>query len=54
MANEQNYYMVLLHNDNAVSEKLACTKCHNDDMDTLQIDDNDNVTCLDCGNKYQV
>ena len=53
MANESNYTMVLLHNDNQVDEKQACPNCHNDDMDTLEIDDDD-VTCLECGHKYQV
>lgn len=53
MANESNYTIVLLYNDNQVPESLACPNCHQDDMDMLQIDD-DTVTCLDCGHVYTI
>ena len=36
MANEENYTMVFLH-DNTVDDKFACPKCHNNDVDTLEI-----------------
>ncbi|MCK9369889.1 hypothetical protein M0R04_08295 [Candidatus Dojkabacteria bacterium] len=52
MANEQNYTIVLLQNNNQALEQFACPKCHNDDMDTLEIDENDEVKCLDCGNEF--
>ena len=54
MANESNYTIVLLHNDNQVEEKQVCPKCHNDNVDTLEIDDGDCVTCLECGHEYQI
>ena len=54
MANESNYTIVLLHNDNEVYEKNACPGCGNVNADTLEIDDNDCVTCLACGHKYQI
>ena len=38
MANEENYTMVFLH-DNTVDDKFACPKCHNNDVDTLEIDE---------------
>ena len=60
MANEENYTMVFLH-DNTVDDKFACPKCHNNDVDTLDKDEqagcNTNkslVTCTECGNKYEV
>ena len=60
MANEENYTMVFLH-DNTVDDKFACPKCHNNDVDTLEIDeqmecatDKVLVTCTECGNKYEV
>jgi transcription elongation factor Elf1 len=54
MANEENYRVEILHNPNAVPECFACPVCHNDDMDTLEIHEDDTVTCLDCGNVYKV
>ena len=61
MANEENYTMVFLHDDNTVDDKFACPKCHNNDVDTLEIDEQagcttDKVlgTCTECGNKYEV
>jgi DNA-directed RNA polymerase subunit M/transcription elongation factor TFIIS len=61
MANEENYTMVFLHDDNTVSDKFACPKCHNNDVDTLEIDEQTGcntdkvlVTCTECGNKYEV
>ena len=55
MANERNYTMVILHNDNAVPEHLACPNCHNDDMDTLEINpDTGEVKCLECGKEYKI
>ena len=60
MANEENYTMVFLH-DNTVDDKFACPKCHNNDVDTLEIDEQAGcttdkvlVTCTECGNKYEV
>ena len=53
MANESNYTIVMMHNPNQVIEKFSCPNCHNDDMDTLAIDD-DTVTCLDCGTEYNI
>ena len=54
MANEQNYRVVVAKNENTVEEKFSCPNCHNDDIDTLQIDDNDNVKCLECGTEYNL
>jgi formylmethanofuran dehydrogenase subunit E len=54
MANEQNYTMVLLQNENTVMENMVCSNCQNDDMDMLQIDDDDNVLCLNCQHEYKV
>ena len=54
MANEKNYRVVVAKNENTVEEKCSCPNCHNDEIDTLQIDDNDNVKCLDCGTEYHV
>ncbi len=54
MANEQNYTVKVLHNPNEVIECFACPKCHNDDMDTLIIDDGNTVKCSECGNVYSV
>jgi len=54
MAGESNFTIILLHNDNEVEEKQACPKCGNDNMDTLEIDDSDCVTCLECGDVYHV
>jgi hypothetical protein len=60
MAKERNYTVVLLHSDNEVEEigylvakGCGCTKCGEERMDYLEIDDDD-VTCLKCGHKYQI
>jgi hypothetical protein len=54
MAGESNYEAVLLHSDNEDEEKQGCPNCHNLNMDTLEIDDGDCVTCLECGHKYEL
>jgi transcription elongation factor Elf1 len=61
MANEQNYIIEILHNDNEVDEQYACPKCGNCNVDSLEIDeqigcntDKELVTCCECGNKYEV
>ena len=54
MANEQNYTMVLLHDDNTVDDKFACPKCHCNEVDMLELHEDNTVTCLNCGNKYEV
>jgi hypothetical protein len=52
MANEQNYIMVLLPDQNTTDE-FPCPKCKCNDIDMLQNND-DNVTCLNCGEKYKI
>lgn len=54
MANEGNYTIVLLPNDNKVLKYFCCPNCQNDDIDTLELNDNDTVTCLYCGTHYQI
>ena len=61
MANEQNYIIEILHNDNEVDEQFACPTGGNCNTDSLEIDEQVNcntdkelVTCCECGNKYEV
>ncbi len=54
MANEQSYTVKLMSKPNQVDESCICPKCHNDDMDTLEIHEDDTVKCLECGNIYNV
>ena len=52
MANESNYTMVILRDDN-ITDK-ACPVCKNNEIDMLEIDDCDNIHCLNCGYIYSL